>query len=104
MGLLDGLLGQLGSNIDVANMAAKFGISEDVAENAIRTLAKAHAAPGDTVETAASQIGLPTDMLQQIIGQIGGEGSLGRFAQMLDQDGDGSPLNDIAGLAKGFLK
>ena len=51
--------------------------------------------------------------LPQIIGHIGGEGSLGQFATLLqgqagnaagvfsalDKDGDGNPLNDIAGMA-----
>ena len=53
----------------------------------------------------------PVDKLQEIIGHIGGEGSLGRFAQMvqqdggagilgaLDRDGDGNPLNDLGGIA-----
>ena len=48
--------------------------------------------------------------------QIGGEGSLSHFAQMLrdnpqaasildmlDRDGDGNPLNDIMGMAQGFF-
>ena len=59
----------------------------------------------------AATTGLPLDKLQEIIGQIGGEGSLGRFAQMvqqdggagilgaLDRDGDGNPLNDLGGIA-----
>ena len=48
--------------------------------------------------------------------QIGGEGSLGRFADMLkdhpqaagvlgklDRDGDGNPLDDIADMARGLF-
>lgn len=37
--------------------------------------------------------------MAQIVEQIGGEGSLGRFATMLDQDGDGSALDDVMGFA-----
>jgi hypothetical protein len=32
---------------------------------------------------------LPQDKLQEIVGHIGGEGALGRFASLLQQDGGG---------------
>lgn len=121
MGMLDGLLGQIASNIDVAGLAAKVGISPEQAESAITALGQAHNAPGDTVDTAAASTGLPTDILQQIVGHIGGEGALGQFASMLtaqgggaggimgtlggmlDQNGDGSATDEIAGFAKGLF-
>ncbi len=121
MGMLDGLLGQIASNVDVAGLAAKVGITPDQAESAIAALGQAHSAPGDTVETAADATGLPTDTLQQIVGHIGGEGALGRFASllaeqngdaggvfgkvegMLDQNGDGNVTDEIAGFAKGLF-
>ena len=59
---------------------------------------------------------MPTGTLTQIVEQIGGEGSLGKFADMLkdhpqaagilgklDRDGDGNPLDDIADMAKGLF-
>lgn len=119
MGTLDGLLAQLGPDFDIANMATKVGISHEQAEAAVKSLGLAHQAPGDTVATAAADTGLSPDILQQIVGHIGGEGSLSRFASMLneggaggvigqvtgmlDRDGDGNPLNDIAGLAGGLF-
>ncbi len=121
MGMLDGLLGQIASNVDVAGLAAKVGISPEQAESAITALGQAHSAPGDTVDTAAASTGLPTDILQQIVGHIGGEGALGQFASMLtaqgggaggimgtlggmlDQNGDGSATDEIAGFAKGLF-
>lgn len=116
MSVLDGILGQLGGNIDVANMATKLGISPAMAEKAIAALGQAHQQPGDTVTGAAAKTGLGTDVLSQIVHHIGGEGSLARFASllnehpqaagilgMLDKDGDGNPLNDIAGMAKGLF-
>lgn len=116
MSLLDGLLGQLGSNVDVANLAGKLGIDPRLAEQAIAALGAAHPQPGDTVATAAQQTGLDAGILNQIVEHIGGEGSLGRFAamladhpqaaglaQMLDRDGDGNPVNDIIGMASGLL-
>jgi hypothetical protein len=121
MGMLDGLLGQIASNVDVAGLAAKVGISPERAANAITALGQAHTAPGDTVDTAAASTGLSPDVLRQIVDQIGGEAALGRFASllgaqggdaggimgtlggMLDRNGDGSAADEIAGFAKGLF-
>lgn len=43
---------------------------------------------------------------QDILGKISGmlpEGALGKASQLLDTDGDGNPVNDLAGLAGKFL-
>ena len=116
MSLLDGLLGQLGPNVDVANLAAKVGIDPAIAEKAIAALGVAHQEPGDTIASAAGKTGLDAGILNQIVGHIGGEGSLGEFARMLqdspqaksvfaalDKDGDGNPLDDVLGMAKGLF-
>lgn len=123
MGMLDGLIAQLGPNFDIANMASKVGISPQQAEMAVKALGIAHPAPGDTVSTAAASTGLSPAILQQIVGHIGGEGGLANFASMLgsaggttaaggmmgqvtgllDRDGDGNPLNDLAGMASGLF-
>ncbi|MBX9796074.1 hypothetical protein [Sphingomonas sp.] len=121
MGMLDGLLSQLGGNIDIAGLAGKVGLTPEQTEQAMAALGQAHAEPGDTVEAAAANTGLPTDALQQLIGHIGGEGALGQLSGllggasagaggilgqvggMLDKDGDGNPLNDLAGLAGGLF-
>ncbi|QPC99482.1 hypothetical protein [Qipengyuania soli] len=101
---------------DVVNVAAKVGIDPGIAEKAIAALGKAHAEPVDTVQSAAALTGLDTGTLARLVEQIGGEGSLAEYARMvganpqaknilgmLDQDGDGNPLDDIAGLASGLL-
>jgi hypothetical protein len=98
MSLLDGILNQVSDNATVQNLAAKVGLSPEQVEQAVAALGQAHTAPGDTVTTAAGQTGLPTDKLQEIIGHIGGEGSLGQFAELLQQDGGG-----IMGSLKNFL-
>lgn len=116
MSILDSIFSQFGQNVDVANMAAKLGIDPSMAEKAIAALGQSHAEPGDTVAGAAAKTGLDTGILDQIVGHIGGEGSLGQFADMiknnpqavgilggLDKDGDGNPLNDLADMAKGFF-
>lgn len=104
MGMLDGLLGQIAENVDVANLATKVGLSPEQVEMAMNALGQAHTAPTDTIETAAANTGLSGDVLQQIVGHIGGEGSLGRFAEMLgDQGSAGGILGTIGGLASEFL-
>ncbi|MXP25889.1 hypothetical protein GRI39_07515 [Altererythrobacter indicus] len=103
MSIFDSLMGSSGTHPTVANMAEKLGISPEMAEKAIAALAKAHQQPGDTVESAAGATGLSTTIIQQIVEQIGGEGSLTEFANILDKDGDGNPLNDVMDMAKGFF-
>lgn len=104
MSVFDTILKSIGgAPDDVVNLAAKVGIDPAVAEKAIAALGQAHQQQGDTVEAAAAKTGLPTGTLQQIVEHIGGEGSLTEFANMLDRDGDGNPLDDIAGMAKGLF-
>ena len=98
MSLFDGILNQVSDNASVQNLAAKVGLSPEQVEQAVAALGQAHAAPGDTVTTAAEQTGLPPDKLQEIVGHIGGEGALGRFASLLVQDQGG-----ILGGLKSFL-
>jgi len=118
MGLLDGILGQVGGgNLDVASIAKQVGIDPAMAEKAIAALGQAHEEPGDTVAAASQKTGLDSGTLDQIVGQLGGEGALGQVAgalrnnpqilsslgEMLDRDGDGNPLNDILGMASGLF-
>lgn len=116
MGIFDSIMGQVGQHADVGNLAAKLGLSPEMAEQAIAALGQSHAEPGDTIAGAAAKTGLDTGVLSQIVEQIGGEGSLGQYAQMLqdnpaargllgmlDRDGDGNPLNDIASMASGLF-
>ena len=116
MSILDSIFSQFGQNVDVANMAAKLGIDQSTAEKAIAALGQSHVEPGDTVAGAAAKTGLDTGVLGQIVDHIGGEGSLGEFASILrtnpqaaslldrfDKDGDGNPIDDLAGMAKGLF-
>ena len=116
MGIFDNILGQVSEHADVGNMASKLGIDPSLAEKAIAALGQSHQEPGDTIAGAAAKTGLDAGTLNAIVEQIGGEGSLGQFAQMLkdnpqasgilgmlDRDGDGNPLDDIAGLAGGLF-
>lgn len=135
MGLFDGIAGSLETQAAEA-VAGKMGIDPSVAAQAVSALTRNHSLPGDTVTQAAGETGIPTDMLHQILGHIGGEaglgglvgaltgqaqggegaapagglggilsglGGLGGVTSMLDRDGDGNPLNDIAGMAGGLF-
>ncbi|QYJ08107.1 hypothetical protein [Qipengyuania flava] len=103
MSLFDSILGQVGDHPTVTNMAEKFGIDPELAAKAVAALGEAHQDPGDTIEVASSKTGMDAAMLEQIRDAIGGEGSLAKFASMLDLDKDGSPLDDIAGMASSFF-
>ena len=92
-----------GAPDDVANLAERVGIDPAMAERAIAALGITHQQEGDTVELAAEQTGMDTNVLNQIVEHIGGEGSLTNFANMIDRDGDGNPLDDIADMAKGLF-
>ena len=92
MSLLNGLLGQVTLDATVQNLAAKVGLSPEQVELAVAALGHAHAEPGDTVQSAAAKTGLPTDKLSEIVGHIGGEGALGRFASLLTAEGGASGL------------
>jgi hypothetical protein len=88
MSLLDSILGQISGNASVENLAAKVGLTPAQVESAVAALGQAHSQEGDIVQTAAQATGLPADKVSEILGHIGGEGSLGQFASMLSkQDG-----------------
>jgi hypothetical protein len=97
MGILDSILGQLGENSDVANLASKVGLSPEHVEAAVQALAKFHPMDVDTAEGASAETGLPVDKLQEIIRHIGGEGALGRYASMLQGEGG------LGNIASGIL-
>ena len=100
MSILDGILKNIGgAPDDVTNLAAKVGLDPAMVEKAIGVLGQTHQMEGDTVDLAASKTGIDAGKLSTIVEQIGGEGSLTKFAGMLDLDGDGNPMNDIAGMA-----
>ncbi|MEM6908053.1 MAG: hypothetical protein AAF494_05185 [Pseudomonadota bacterium] len=118
MSILDTIMSQVSGSPDtVASLAEKVGINPAMAEKAVAALGQSHAEDGDTVELAAAKTGMDTGALGSIMEQLGGEGALGDIAgklqssegglsgimDMLDQDGDGSPIDDITDMAKGLF-
>jgi hypothetical protein len=100
MSLLNDMLGQVNESATVQNLAAKVGLTPEEAESAIAALGQAHSQPGDTVQTASDATGIPADKLTEIVGHIGGEGALGRFASILKAQGGLSGA--LGGLSKFF--
>ena len=98
MSFLNGLLGQLAGNTTVQNLAEKVGMSPEQVESAVSALGEAHSAEGDTVETAAANTGLPAEKLQEIVGHLGGEGSLGQMASLLQSGGEGGIMGKLSGM------
>ena len=117
MSLLDGIMQQVAGSPDtVASLAEQVGIDPSMVEKAVAALGAAHPQEGDTVELAAEQTGIDAGALGGIVSQLGGEGALGNLSElmqgdsklsgvmsMLDRDGDGNPLDDIAGMASGLF-
>ncbi|MDE1466300.1 hypothetical protein [Aurantiacibacter sp. D1-12] len=99
MSIFDQILGAAHDHPTVKNMADKLGIDQETAEKAIAALTEGHQAEGDTLDVAADKSGIDKGVLGQVMEHVGGEGSLNSFMQILDQDHDGNPLNDIAGMA-----
>ena len=95
MGLFDAILGHAHDHPTVKNMADKLGIDQEQAEQAIAALGEAHQQDGDTVSLAAQRTGLSQDTLQQMVQQIGGEGSLAQFSQILESDHGGNPFDSF---------
>lgn len=119
MSILDSIMQQVSGSPDtVSALAEKVGIDPSMAEKAVAALGASHAEDGDTVELAAEKTGMDTGALSGIVDQLGGEGALGDIAgklqggeggglsgiaSMLDRDGDGNPINDIADMASGLF-
>ncbi len=117
MSILDSIMTQVAGSPDtVASLAEKVGIDPAMAEKAVTALGASHVKEGDTVEMAAEQTGIDAGALSGIVAQLGGEEALGGIAakmqenpalsgvmSMLDRDGDGNPLNDLAGMASGLF-
>lgn len=99
MSLLDGILGQVAGNPDIANLAGRIGLTPEQVAAAISALGAAHTQPGDTVAGAAESTGLSPDALQQILGHLGGEGALGNLGALLG----GSSGNGLGGMLGGLF-
>ena len=95
MSLLDTVLNQVAGH-DLSGLAGRVGLTPDQLQIALSALHQAHPQPGDTAAVAAQHTGLPVDALQQVLGQIGGEGALGKLGGLLG--GSGGAGGGLGGL------
>ena len=119
MGMLDGLLGQAGK-IDLSALASQVGLSPDElttgGEALLARLAGGGVDATAAAHGAAAETGISAEKLQALLpalaahlGEGGVQGLLGKLTSeggllsSLDKDGDGNPINDIAGMAKGLF-
>ena len=93
MGILDGMLSQIGSSVNVQAIAERVGLPADKVESAIGALGIAHSQPSDTVQTAANASGVSADKVSEIMNQLGGEAAVSKFASLLGHKGGGNPLS-----------
>lgn len=99
MSMFDGLL----DNID--DMAAKLGLPADQVQAVVANLKDKMSTGGNPVEAlsaVAQEHGLSMESLTSMLPD-GGDGLLAKAQSMLDRDGDGNPLNDLGGMAKGLF-
>ena len=98
MGILDGLM----NNIE--GIAEKLGVPADKAGAIMSSLQEKLSGDGvkmQAVQDLAAEYGVSVDKIKEM---LGGEDSwLGKATGFLDKDGDGNPLNDLAGMAKGLF-
>lgn len=100
MSMFDGILG----NID--EFAAKLGLPADQVQGMMQQVQAKMAEGGDmmaAVSQVAQEHGISLDSLKGMMPSGEGEGLFAKASAMLDRDGDGNPLNDLEGMAKGLF-
>ena len=104
MSLFDSILG----NLD--DYAAKLGLPAEQVQSVVHAFQEKLATGGNPVsalQDIAKDHGLSADSLQSLLGGAGAGGGaqdmLAKGMAALDKDGDGNPLNDLGGLAKGLF-
>ena len=117
MSILDSVLKQVSGSPDtVASLAEQVGLDPAMVEKAVAALGQSHPEAGSTIELAAKKTGMDVGAIGGIVSQLGGESALGELsglmdgnvdmsdvAKLLDRDGDGNPINDVLGMAKGLF-
>jgi hypothetical protein len=102
--MFDDLIGKLGG---LEAVAAQVGLEPEQMQALMSEIA-AKIGSGETSVAAladvAAEHGVSADALQGLLGNLTGpEGLLGRLGGMFDRDGDGNPLNELGGIAKGLF-
>jgi hypothetical protein len=102
--MFDDLIGKMGG---LQAIAGQMGLSPEQMQGLMSEIS-AKIGSGDTsisalAETAAAH-GVSADKLQELMGSFGGpEAILGKLGGFFDKDGDGNPMNELGGIAKGLF-
>ena len=100
MGVFDSILGNVGG------LAEKLGVPAEKAQEIATSLGDKLGGDGDkmqAIQDLAAEHGISVDKIKELLGG-GGEGSIyGKLTAFMENDGDGNPLNDLAGMAKGLF-
>jgi hypothetical protein len=100
MGILDGLLDNVGG------IAEKLGLPAEKAQEIAASLTEKLSGDGDkmqAIQDLAAEHGISVDKIKDMLGGDGEGSILGKVTGFMDKDGDGNPLNDLAGMAKGLF-
>lgn len=102
--MFDNLIGKLGG---LEAIAAQIGLTPEQMQGLMAEIS-AKIGSGDTsvsalAETATAH-GVSADKLQELLGSFGGpEAIMGQLGGFFDRDGDGNPMNELGGIAKGLF-
>lgn len=102
--MFDDLIGKMGG---LEAVAAQVGL-EPAQMQALMSEIAAKIGSGETGVAALAEVaaehGVSADALQGLLSNLTGpEGFLGQLGGLFDRDGDGNPLNELGGLAKGLF-
>ena len=99
--MFDAILG----NLDA--IAEKIGLPPEMVKGISDTLGEKIGGGTDyasALTQTAAEYGLPVAKLEEMLAAAGGpDALLGQLTGFLDRDGDGNPLNELGGLAKGLF-
>ena len=102
--MFDNIMGKLGG---LEAIAAQIGVSPEQMQGLMSEIS-ARIGSGDTSVSALAEVaaehGVSADKLQELLGTFGGpEAILGKLGGFFDKDGDGNPMNELGGIAKGLF-
>ena len=102
------LIAMAGGSAGVAAMAQRFGLPQAQVEQVLGQLGQGATRgvsdPGALTEQTSAATGVEPGAVQDMLGQLMNPGvGSGGLMQMLDRNNDGSAVDDVIGLAKGFL-
>ncbi|WP_081764073.1 hypothetical protein [Sphingobium sp. Ant17] len=98
------MIGKMGG---LEAVAAQIGMTPEQMQG-LMTEISAKIGSGETSISALAEVaaehGVSADKLQELMGSFGGpEAIMGKLGGLFDRDGDGNPMNELGGIAKGLF-